>query len=161
MALTAGLPPMPPPRSLPSWKREGERGEKDRVHLSQVSGGRSGAQLTALPYRTDRNAMTGKHREQRGFLLLLHKQSNSENYPTHLLQTGAFCRLIRTKAHALLRLSSVPQTLHNSSCFMHQRFPFNPPRWLPTVLSSSTKPSGVTVKWNKNKPARKLTSRKL
>lgn len=48
MALTAGLPPMPPPRSLPSWKREGERGEKDRVHLSQVSDGRSGAQLTAL-----------------------------------------------------------------------------------------------------------------
>lgn len=98
MALTAGLPPMPPPRSLPSWKREGERGEKDRVHLSQVSDGRSRAQLTALPYRTDRNAMMGKHREQRGFFLLLREQSNSENYPTHLLQTRSVLQVNKNKS---------------------------------------------------------------
>lgn len=168
MALTAGLPPMPPPRSLPSWKREGERGEKDRVHLSQVSDGRSGAQLTALlrarlaccvQDRQKRN--DGKAQGTEGLFLLLCEQSYLENYPTHLLRTGAFCRLIRTNTHPLLHLSSVPQTLRNSSRFMHQCFPFNPPCWLPAVLSSSTKPRGVTVKWNKNKTDRKLTSWKL
>lgn len=108
-------------------------------------------------YRTDRNAMMGKHREQRGFFAIVRAELFG-NYPTHLLRTGVFCRLIRTKTHPLLHLSSAPKTLRNSSRFTHQCFPFNPPRWLPAVLSSSTKPSGVTVKWNKNKTDRKLTS---
>ena len=106
MALTAGLPPMPPPRSLPSWKREGERAEKDRVHLSQVSDGRSGAQLTALLrarlaccVQDRQKCNDGKAQGTEGLFLLLCEQSYLENYPAHLLRTGAYCRLIRIKPH--------------------------------------------------------------
>lgn len=74
-------------------------------------------------YRTDGNAVLGKHREQRGCLLLC-EQSYSESYPTHSLWTGAFCRLIRTKIHPFLRLFLHQNLL--SSIFMHQCFPFSP-----------------------------------
>lgn len=162
MALTAGLPPMPPPRSLPSWKREGERGEKDRVHLSQVSAGRSGAELLALLPRLPRIGQTEtqwKHREQRGFFAVVWAELLG-NYPHTPTADGSVLQVNKNKSSSLLapvictKISAQFFVLHAPVLSLHSTT-------LAAALSSSTKPSGVAVKWHKNKADRKLTSWKL
>lgn len=84
-------------------EREKEREERKTEIISAKC---QTAQI-APASRTDGNAVLGKHREQRGRLLLC-EHSYLENYPTPSLWTGVFCRLIRTKIHPFLCLLCAP-----------------------------------------------------
>lgn len=137
-------------------EREKEREERKTEIISakcQTAGAEPGCpQARIAPtYRTDRNAVLGKHREQRGCLLLC-EHSYLENYPMLSLWTGVFCRLIRTKIHPFLCLLSAP-----TPPFLSHALVLSPrPCCCQQTPSSSTKPSGVTVKWHKNKTDRKV-----